>query len=88
MCLCVHLGVCVCVALYDAHVSLGAASVGMVGYGKGTGLDVLVKDGCGWRGLGLWVYRVPSCTAHPVAHKNLSDLCRTSMCVDRAIQLC
>lgn len=76
-----------CVAVYDAHVSLRAASVGMAGHGKGAGLDVLVKDGCGWKGLGLWVYHVPSCTTHPVAHKNPSDLCRTSMCVDQAIRL-
>lgn len=86
MCLRVHLGVCV--AVYDAHGSLRAASGGTDGHGKGAGMDVLVKDGCGWRGLGLRLYHVPSCTTHPVAHKNPSDLCRTSMCADRAIRLC
>lgn len=76
-----------CVAVYDAHVSLRTASGGMAGHGKGAGLDVLVKDGCGWKSLGLGVYHAPSCTTHPVAHKNPSDLCRTGMCVDRAKRL-
>ncbi|GAA6104545.1 uncharacterized [Tachysurus ichikawai] len=58
---------------------LRAASAGMAGYGKATGLDVLVKDGCGLRGPSRRVYHVPSCTTHPVAHKNPSDLC---MCID------
>lgn len=59
----------VCVAVHDAHVSLRAASREMVGHGKGAELDVSVKDGCGWRGLGLRLHHVPSCTTHPVAHK-------------------